>query len=123
MAARGRGRKQKRRTKLSPGDKIDLPEIPLSELEATIESTREQKAKCLRYLDVELSLALATVGNDVKVLRLLKGIEDRQAEALVLAARLRQAELAGLAGPSSDQPQDFASLLAAKRPKEERSTA
>ena len=122
MSARGRGRKN-HRTKRSLADKIDLPVHSLTDVEAQIESTRADKEKCLVYLANELKLALAKPGNDVKVLRLLKGVEERHAEALVLAARIRQAQATGLAGSSSRGPEDWDHLMATKRVSEERETA
>jgi hypothetical protein len=100
-----------------------LPTLDLSELEAEIEQTRAYKKKCLDYLETELQLALASVGNDVKVLRLLKGIEERYAEARLLASRLRREASSGLAGAASSGPQNFDNLMAAKRTPKERSAS
>ena len=85
MSARGRGRKN-HRTKRSPDVKIGLPISSLEELELEISSTQEYRKRCIEYLESELVLALGAPGNDVIVLRLLKGIDERHSAALVLAA-------------------------------------
>ena len=122
MSARGRGRKN-HRTRRSPGAPKPVLESTLEELEVEIASTREFRKRCIAYLEAELETALSEGGNDVKVLRLLKGIDERYEAALLMAARVRLSEASGLADSASDRPHDFESLLAAKRSEKERATA